>query len=399
MSGTIDFFRVGNADMTLITLSTGYKVLIDCYLVEESTDLVIATVEDLYARLSEDGNGRPYVDAFLESHPDDDHCHGAETYLHLKPLADYVDEPKGNARKKIVVREMWSSPLVYRRRSKDHNLTNDAAAINTEAKRRVEAFRGKLAKDKEVNLSDMSDGDRIRIIGEDYKKDGVDRLEGLDAIRVNTDDSFVISNSYGSPVLTVNVLAPLPVMNEEDEAVLTKNNSSVIIRLGFHFSGSATPSWYAMYGGDAAVEIWRRLYKRHKADLAGTLGHHLLLAPHHCSWGVLSGEKASKDAKVDPEARKALAQTDDGYVVTSCKKIVNDDDNPPAHRAKVEYIDILDDADDRFYCTGVKGSGEDDVRLTFEITVAGPQPPSRKSTGSTAAGASAALTSVPRPHG
>ncbi len=400
MPGTIDFFRVGNADMTLVTLSTGYTVLIDCYLLDKGTDLVAATVDDLHTRLNKDGNGRPYVDAFLETHPDEDHCKGAEAYLHLRPLSEYVDEPKGdNARKKIVVREMWSSPLVYRRRSPDHKLTDDAVAINSEAKRRVEAFKTALKSNSKAGLLDMADGERIRIIGEDYKKDGVDRLAGLDAIRVNVDDSFVIQDKNGSPLMTINVLAPLPVISNEDEAVLTKNNSSVIVRLGFHFSGGAMPTWYALFGGDAEVEIWRRLHLRHKVNMLGKLGYHLLLAPHHCSWGVLSEEAASAKAKVDTEARAALAQTDDGYVVASSKKIINDDDNPPAHRAKVEYIDILDDAKERFYCTGEAGSGEKAARLTFDITVAGPQPPIRKAPATSAGAASAALSSVPRSHG
>lgn len=404
MPGTIDFFRVGNADMTLITLSNGYTVLVDCYLLEEKTDLVAVTVDDLCTRLNKDGNGRPAVDVFLETHPDDDHCHGAKTYLHLRPMSEYADEPKGdNARKKIVVREMWSSPLVYRRHSPDHKLTDDAVAINSEAKRRVEAFRVKKAANdragKTTSLSDMADCERVRVIGEDYKKDGLDRLAGLDAIRVSLDDTFVIRDRNGSPLMSVNVLAPLPVVSDADEAVLTKNNSSVIVRFGFHFYGGATPTWYALFGGDAEAEIWRRLYKRHKGDLSNRLGYDLLLAPHHCSWGVLSVEAASAKAGVDATARMALEQTDDGYVVASSKKIINDDDNPPAHRAKVEYIDILDDAMDHFYCTGEVGSGEEGARLTFGITVGGPQPPSRKAPATSAASASAALAGVARPHG
>lgn len=400
MPGTIDFFRVGNADMTLVTLSSGYTVLIDCYLLDKGTDLVVATIDDLHTRLNKDGNGRPYVDAFLETHPDEDHCKGAESYLHLRPLSEYVDEPKGdNARKKVVVREMWSSPLVYHRANAKHKLTPDAVAINSEAKRRVKVFKKALESNPKMALRDMVDGERIRIIGEDYKQDGVDQLEGLDAIRVNVDDSFVISDKNGSPLLTISVLAPLPVVSDEDEAVLTKNNSSVIIRLGFHFSGGATPTWYAMFGGDAEVEIWRRLYRRHKVNLPGKLGYDLLLAPHHCSWGVLSEVAASAEAEVDAEARAALEQTDDGRVVASSKKIINDDDNPPAHRAKVEYIDILDDARDHFYCTGEVGSGEEATRLTFDITVAGPKPPSRKAPATSAGAASAALAGTARPHG
>lgn len=395
MPGFIDFFRVGNADMTLITLASGYTILLDCYLVDEKTDLVAATVDHLYARLPKDNNDRPYVDAFLETHPDEDHCHGAASYLHLGKPENYVEKAQGGAKKKVFIREMWSSPLVYRRRSEDHKLTPDAVAINSEAKRRVEVFRSSKAK----SLSEMADGNRIRIFGEDYKKDGVDRLDGVEAIRVNIDESFVITDINGTPQLTVTVRAPLPVGTPEDEAALTKNSSSVVIQLGFHFSGRTHPLWYALFGGDAEVEIWRRLYRRHKNDLRA-LGHHLLLAPHHCSWSVLSEEKASATAKVDAEARTALAENYDGYVVSSCKKIIDDNDNPPAHRAKREYVDeILDGAGDRFYCTGEPAVGEEDNRLTFDITGAGPKPPSRKAPASSSAGAAGALASTPRSHG
>jgi hypothetical protein len=53
-----------------------------------------------------------------------------------------------------VNREIWSSPLVYRRASKTHSLGLDGKAFNTEATRRV-----KVNVDK--NFSSMGAGDRI----------------------------------------------------------------------------------------------------------------------------------------------------------------------------------------------------------------------------------------------
>ena len=38
-------------------------------------------------------------------------------------------------------------------------------------------------------------------------------------------------------------------------------------------------------------------------------------------------------------------------IVASCKPIKADDDNPPHERAKREYLDILNNDKDRFFCT------------------------------------------------
>jgi len=90
--------------------------------------------KDLRDRLKKDENGRPFVDAFLLSHPDQDHCRGLARHFHLGPLGDYPDDDKDYKDKKIVIREIWSSPIVFRRASKTHTLCDDARAFNTEAR-------------------------------------------------------------------------------------------------------------------------------------------------------------------------------------------------------------------------------------------------------------------------
>jgi hypothetical protein len=61
----------------------------------------------------------------------------------LGPLDKYPDDKKDDKDKKIVIREMWSSPIVFRRASKTHTLSDDAKAFNTEARRRVQVNRDK----------------------------------------------------------------------------------------------------------------------------------------------------------------------------------------------------------------------------------------------------------------
>ena len=146
METIITFFPVDCGDMTLIALGdkTGTTVLIDCNIRAAADDVNDSTrdvARDLRDRLHRDSNGRPYVDAFLLSHPDQDHCRGICNHFYLGGPAEYPDDKKADADKRILIRELWSSPMVFRRASRKHSLSDDAKAINAEAKRRVNVNR------------------------------------------------------------------------------------------------------------------------------------------------------------------------------------------------------------------------------------------------------------------
>lgn len=70
------------------------------------------------------------------SHPDEDHCRGFQKHFYT---GDPANCPEGS--KNILVRELWSLPIAFRRASKDHTLCEDAQALNAEAHRRVARFR------------------------------------------------------------------------------------------------------------------------------------------------------------------------------------------------------------------------------------------------------------------
>ena len=103
-----------------------------------------------------------------------------------------------------MIREVWSSPIVFRRASKTHNLSDDAKAFNTEARRRVQVNRDK-------NFA-VGSGDRIQIMGEDIdgKTDDLTRLceEWTRASSINGK-----SSAYFSAF----VLAPLDAQDDEEE--------------------------------------------------------------------------------------------------------------------------------------------------------------------------------------
>src|SRR5580704_8487860 len=134
MSTTISFFPVDNGDMTLIKLGDAAEttVLIDCSIREAADaedDDTRDVAADLRKRLKSDNKGRPYVDAFLLSHPDQDHCRGLERHFYLGSPKDYPDDKKAEGEKRILIREIWSSPIIFRRASKEHTLCDDAAAF------------------------------------------------------------------------------------------------------------------------------------------------------------------------------------------------------------------------------------------------------------------------------
>lgn len=384
MNANLTFFPVGNGDMTLVRLADAptTSILIDVHIraaADDSDNDTRDVAADLRARLSRDDKGRPYVDAFLLSHPDKDHCTGLETHFHLGPLADYPDDDKHDAQKRIVIREIWSSPIVFRRACKTHTLCSDAKAFNTEAKRRVQRFRD----------GGVGDGDRILILGEDENG----KTDDLTAILVRTGDSFQTINGSRNAYFSAQLLAPRPYQSEEDEAVLSKNHSSTILNMTIASSLAYLDSCRFLTAGDAEVAIWERLWTRYKAT-PDVLGYDVLQAPHHCSWHTLSYDSWSafkEKAKVSPDARSALAQARTGaLIIASCKPITDDDADPPCVRAKREYKDILADAGGLFFCTGETPNAWAPEPLEIEITAAGPKKKAARASAVAAVAAAAA---------
>lgn len=395
MPTTITFFPVDNGDMTLIKFGDLEEttLMIDANIRQDADNPgkdVRDVAKDLRERLKTDENGRPYVDAFLLSHPDQDHCRGLMRHFHLGPLDKYPDDKKNEKEKKIVIREMWSSPIVFRRASKTHTLCDDAKAFNTEARRRVQLNRDK-------NFA-VGDGDRIQILGEDING----KTDDLTAIVRKVDSCFSTINGKSSLFFSAFLLAPLDAQDdEEEEECLVKNQSSVILNITLAADAQTLDGAKFLTGGDAKVFIWNRQWQRHKAEVE-VLEYDIMQAPHHCSWHSLSSDSWSdcgEKARLDADARMALSQTRDGAVIiASCKPIADDNSDPPCIRAKREYVAIVDGANGEFYCTGEYPSEKSVAPLVFTVTAKGVQPPSKREAGLKAA---AVLTSAqtPMPHG
>lgn len=363
MAATISFFRVDNGDMTLLTLQSGKRVLIDCNIraaADDPDDEAAADVAtQLRERLKRDGDDRPYVDVMILSHPDEDHCRGLKMHFHLGPIADY--SAKGD---KIIIKEMWSSPIVFRRASKDHVLSGDADAWSVEARRRVRQFEDK---------GFPNDNERILILGKDIEGK-TDELEEILLAAGEATDVIggVIENQFEAYLI-----APDPSEGEKEEK-LSKNDSSVVVRFKLG-SGSASDACRFLTGGDAGVAVWEAIWDGLKDD-KDKLTYDLLLAPHHCSWHSLSYDSWSEKgegAQVSEDARSSLSQIRPGALIVASSKTVKDDESdPPCIRAEREYKDIVGKS--KFVCVGDDGPDP----LEYVIESGGLKPKGQKSTKS-----------------
>lgn len=353
MSAKIEFFPVDNGDMTLVRLAdtVSTTILIDVHIrsaADDPNDQTPDVAKLLRKKLLTDSKGRPYVDAFLLSHPDKDHCSGLVKHFWLGAPSDYPDDDLPQAEKRIFIREIWSSPMVFRRASKNLTLCDDAAAFNKEARRRVKLWE---------EQGWAAEGDRILILGEDENG----KTDNLTAILIKETETIrKINQNSCSGYFSAKLLAPfLKQDDEEAEKLLTKNHSSVILNIELSaYQWSTTPTRF-LTGGDAEVAIWDRLWAKYK-NTPQDLSYDLLQAPHHCSWHSLSYDSWStyrEDAEVSPDARNALGQAREGaLIISSSKKILDDDKDPPCIRAKKEYLAILKPVDGGFLCTGdIKG--------------------------------------------
>ena len=386
MPTTLSFFPVGNGDMTLLETESGHKILIDLNIRAAADDLDDDTpdvAQALRKRLKRDSKGRLYLDALLVSHPDKDHCTGLQKHFHLGSPSKWSSRAD-----KIFVREIWSSPMVFRRASRKHALCDDAKAFNSEARRRVRRFRD--------TGGFVGEGDRILILGED--EDG--KTDDLGSILILVDQEFSRVNGENDRSMKARLLGPVPKMEDDDEETLSKNNSSTILQ--FSLTGGGIPDKCKfLTGGDAEVAIWERLWGRHWRH-AENLAYDILQTPHHCSWHSLSYDSWSEmgeDAEVCVDARKALSQARPGATLVASSEPIKDDDNdPPCIRAKREYVLIADGVKGSFKCVGEHPSERSPKVLEFEIGSHGHHVRTI-AMGSSAILGSGAVGRQPLPHG
>ena len=90
-TATVKYYPVGNGDSSLLTLTDGTTLLIDCNIREsakgDADDTKFDVKEDLLSSLKKRSNNS-FVDVFVLTHGDRDHCHGfAKTFIRATQLS------------------------------------------------------------------------------------------------------------------------------------------------------------------------------------------------------------------------------------------------------------------------------------------------------------------------
>ena len=329
----ITFYPVSNGDTNLIEFSDGKKMMVDCKFrasSEEDND-EYNVIDDLLAnKLTKKVHGLPYLDAFVLTHPDQDHCLGFSTKFFTNKNPE-KNEPKQSEidKKLILIGELWYSPRVFAEQQVE--LCEDAKAFKKEAERRMELWR------KNDSTKDKS-GNRIRIIG--YSD--IDELEGIPDERITVPGNELneidgkTSNDY-----RWFIHAPFKETIEGDN----RNETSIVMQLRID-AGNKADAGKIIFGGDAEWRVWDKIMD--KTDDDKYLKWNILEAPHHCSYTFFA------DNREDDPNQASLDFLDkrqgNGYIVSSSKTIKKNSDNPPCQKAKNRYIEHLLEHE-HFLCT------------------------------------------------
>lgn len=359
MKDQIKYYPVGNGDQSLITLKDETTILVDCNIRQasvNSTDPEIYDVKKDLLKSIKKRDNNPYVDVFVLTHGDCDHCRGYKTHFYQGDPKKYAE--KNRKADEIIIDEMWFSPMIAEEHTND-----DEDAYQQEAERRLELHRNNSV-DKDLP------GNRIKIVGYDGNKD-YSTLNHLRAI-----PGTVVSKFNNKQQTTFSVFIHAPFKEHLNSAEKDKNSTSIVFQARFKESATDKEfSGLAMFGGDSDHYSWAIILektKKYKNDInEQALKWDLFLAPHHCSWTFFNDTPQSENTEPKKTSLEVLDNKRNGaIVIASSKKIVNDDDNPPHYEAKQEYVKKLSKSSD-FLNTSVEPRESAPEPIVFEITSSG----------------------------
>ena len=336
MSNTkITFYPVQNGDCNLIEFTDGVKILIDCKFrssAEEDNDDYNVIDDLLSNKLTSKKHGLPYLNAFVLTHPDQDHCLGFEKkfFLNKNPEKEEPSQEEKDDRL-ILIGELWYSPRVFSEHEGD--LSSDAKAFKKEAERRMQLW-------KDNDKSKDKPGNRIRIIG--YSD--VDDLNGIPNDRISGAGEEV-TEVDGSNRTQYRFFIHAPFKNTIEGD--SRNETCIVIQIKVDVGGTKNVG-KLFFGGDAEWRVWKNILD--KTSDNKNLEWNLMEAPHHCSYSFFADNRDD-----DPE-QSSLDFLDkrvgNGYIVSSSKTIKQNSDNPPCKKAKNRYIEHLANQDDDYFkCT------------------------------------------------
>lgn len=353
----IKFYPVGNGDQSLIRLEDSTTILVDCNIRQESinsTDPLFYDVKKDLLNSLQKRNGIPYLDVFILTHGDCDHCRGFKNNFYQGDPTKYSS--KNKEANEILIDEMWFSPMIAEEHTND-----DEDVYQKEAERRL-----KLHRNNDAN-KDLA-GNRIKIIGYDGNEDYSD----LDHLRATPGTIVVKFNNKIQANFSLFIHAPFKEHLTHSEK--DKNSTSIVFQARFKSSSTARFVGLFMFGGDSDHYSWDIILQKTKKygndvnELA--LDWDVFLSPHHCSWSFFN----DRPQEENPEPKKTSLEVLDyqrsgAIIIASSKKIVDDDDNPPHYQAKMEYVKKVDES--RFLNTAVEPNEKKPEPIVFVIDETG----------------------------
>lgn len=353
----IKFYPVGNGDTTLLKLTDNSTILIDCKIrsCDQNGDDEQETFdvkEDLLNSLEYRDN-KPYLDLFILTHPDEDHCLGFENHFYTGDPSDYSDSNENQ----IIIDELWVSSCLF------SNASNpDAKILKKEAERRRKLW-------EENNINKTTPGNKIRMIG----YDGDEKFESVpnsipgDTVTLNE------INGRGTANFEVFIHAPFKSSLINAQAAEDKNSTSIILQVRFK-EKETDNEWHGLFltGGDADHYRWEQVLEKSKAhNNEDKLNWHLFQSPHHCSWSYFNDRPYEDNTEPQNYSLEILDyQIDNAFIIASSKKIINEKPNPPHEAAKDEYLGKLKD-EENFLNTDTYEDETKPQPIVFEVSSEG----------------------------
>lgn len=347
MKHSIKFYPVGNGDCGLITIGgANKKMMFDCNFrkkAEEENEEMYDVLDDLLTNeLTTKKCGLPLLDAFLLTHPDQDHCRSFADKFFLGDPDAVPQSAKDD--KKILIGELWYSPRVFEELS--GKLNADARAFKKEAKRRMDLYKSNS------NKADK-DGNRIRIIGWTDNPD----LKGLEERIITPGNTISEVNGTSCRYFEMFIHAPFKDDIEGEDC----NMTSIASQLRFMSDKNNEIIARVFLGGDTEWCVIQEIMNKTSND--DYLKWDLMEAPHHCSYKFFADDRED-----DPNQASLdfLDKSEDGaFVVSSSKIVKKNSDNPPCQKAKNRYTDRIGKSN--FFCTGGEKVDDAENPIVFDI--------------------------------
>src|SRR4051812_30468398 len=116
----IKYYPVGNGDQSLIILRDNTTIAIDCNIRQASIGSTDGTCfdvkKDILASI-QTRNNNPYLDVFILTHGDQDHCRGFKNHYYRGDPTEYSQDDRDN--NLILIEELWFSPMIAEEHKND----------------------------------------------------------------------------------------------------------------------------------------------------------------------------------------------------------------------------------------------------------------------------------------